>query len=59
MRQNDAAKGLPDNSNVTVTSSVTSPVTLRNVTVTEQNKNKEKELDTEEDKDIPPISPLK
>lgn len=57
MRQNDAAKGLPDNSNVTVTSSVTSPVTLRNVTVTEQNKNKEKELDTEEDKDIPPISP--
>lgn len=58
MRQNDAAKGLPDNSNVTVTSSVTSPVTLRNVTVTEQNKNKEKELDTEEDKDIPPISPV-
>lgn len=57
MRQNDAAKGLPDNSNVTVTSSVTSPVTLRNVTVTEQNKNKEKELDAEEDKDIPPISP--
>lgn len=57
MRQNDAAKGLPDNSNVTVTSSVTSPVTLRNVTVTEQNKNKEKELDTEEDKEIPPISP--
>ena len=57
MRQNDAAKGLPDSSNVTVTSSVTSPVTLRNVTVTEQNKNKEKELDTEEDKDIPPISP--
>lgn len=42
MRQNDAAKGLPDNSNVTVT---------------EQNKNKEKELDTEEDKDILHISP--
>ena len=58
MRQNDAAKGLPDNSNVTVTSSVTSPVTLRNVTVTEQKKNKEKELDTEEDKDISPISPV-
>ena len=54
MRQNDAAKGLPDNSNVTVTS----PVTLRNVTVTEQKKNKEKELDTEENKDIPPISPV-
>ena len=58
MRQNDAAKGLPDNSNVTVTSPVTSPVTLRNVTVTEQKKNKEKELDTEENKDIPPISPV-
>ena len=58
MRQNDAAKGLPDNSNVTVTSPVTSPVTLRNVTVTEQKKNKEKELDTEENNDIPPISPV-
>lgn len=57
LRQLEAAKELPDNSNVTVTSSVTSPVTLRNVTVTEQNKNKEKELDTEEEKDIPPISP--
>lgn len=57
MRQNNAAKGLPDNSNVTVTSSVTPPVTLCNATVTEQNKNIELELNTEKDIDIPPISP--
>ena len=51
-KQKEKAKELPDNGKETLS------ITSRNVTVTEQNKNKEKELDIEEDKDIPPISPV-
>lgn len=54
MRQREAAKELPDNSNTTVTS----PVTLCNVTVTEQNKNKKKEKEIEKDIELTPISPI-